>query len=108
MQQKIWKKNNVAYDQCSWISQIIDDVTFIKKFIVGHSMRLSMFNSFNSLELFSVAPTRFASTIVVLKRFRSLKKGLQEMVIGDEWFSYKENDVARAQSVKETLLNDNW
>jgi len=30
------------------------------------------------------------------------------MVISDEWSSYKEDDVAKAQSVKETLLNDNW
>jgi len=67
-----------------------------------------MFNSFNSLKLLSVASIRFASTIVMLKRFRSLKKGLQEMVISDEWSSYKEDDVAKAQSVKETLLNDNW
>jgi len=34
--------------------------------------------------LLSVAQTRFASTIVMLKRFESLKKGLQEMVISDE------------------------
>jgi len=70
-----------------------------------------MFNSFNSLKLLSVASIasiRFASTIVMLKRFRSLKKGLQEMVISDEWSSYKADDVAKAQSVKETLLNDNW
>ena len=102
------ENNSVAYDQCSWISQIVDDATFIKNFIVGHSMRISMFNSFNSLKLFSVAPTRFASTIVMLKKFRSLKKGLQEIVISDEWSSYKEDDVVRAQSVKEILLNDNW
>ena len=80
------EKNNVAYDQCFWISQIVDDAIFIKKFIVGHSMRISMFNRFNSLKLLSVAPTRFASTIVMLKRFKGLKKGLQEMVISDEWF----------------------
>ena len=30
------------------------------------------------------------------------------MVISDEWSSYKEDDVARAQSVKEILLKDNW
>jgi len=29
------------------------------------------------------------------------------MVISDEWFSYKEDDVAKAQSVKEILLDDN-
>jgi len=44
----------------------------------------------------------------MLKRFRSLKKGLQDMVISDEWSSYKEDNVPSAQLVKETLLNDNW
>jgi len=41
---KNMENNSVAYDQCFWISQIADDATFIKKFIVGHSMRISMFN----------------------------------------------------------------
>jgi len=71
------ERNSVAYDQCSLISQIIDNTIFIKNFIVGNSMRLSMFNSFNSLKLLSVAP-------FMLKRFRSLRKGLQEMVISEE------------------------
>jgi len=102
------ERNSVAYDQCSWISQIVDDANFIKNFIVGYSMRVSMFNSFNSLKLLPITPTIFASTIVMIKRFRSLKKGLQNMVISDEWSSYKEDDVARVQSVKETSLNDNW
>jgi len=76
--------NSVTYDQCSWISQIANDTTFIKNFIVRHSMRISMFNSFNSLKLLSVALTRFASTTVMLKRFGILKKRIQEMVISDE------------------------
>nr|XP_007144620.1 hypothetical protein PHAVU_007G170700g [Phaseolus vulgaris]ESW16614.1 hypothetical protein PHAVU_007G170700g [Phaseolus vulgaris] len=102
------EKNSDIYHQCSWISQIVDDATFVKNFIMGHSMRLSMFNNFNSLKLLSLAPTRFASTIVMLKRFRSLKKGLQEMVISDEWSFYKEDNVDSAQFVKETLLTDHW
>ena len=102
------EKNNVAYDQHFWISQIADDATFIKNFIVGHSIRISMFNRFNLLKLLFVAQTRFASTIVMLKRFKSLKKGLQEMIISYEWSSYKEDDVPKAQSVKEFLLDDNW
>ncbi|KAH1256694.1 hypothetical protein GmHk_03G006797 [Glycine max] len=73
---------------------------------MSHSMRLSIFNSFNSLKLLSIAPTRFASTIVMLKRFKQLKKGLQEMVISDQWSSYKEDDVAKAKFVKDTLLDD--
>jgi len=102
------KRKNVVYDQCYWISQIIDDATFIRNFIIGHFIRILMFNSFNSLKVLSVAPIRFASTIIMLKRFRSLKKGLPDMVISDEWSSYKEDDVSREQSLTETLLNDNW
>ena len=30
------------------------------------------------------------------------------MIISDEWSSYKQDNVAKAQSEKETLLNDNW
>jgi len=84
------------------ISQIVDDVTFIKNFIVGYYMRLSMFKNFNSLKLFFVALKRFDSIIVMLKRFRSLKKGLQEMVTSEAWSSYKEDNLNIAQFVKET------
>ncbi|KAL5146480.1 hypothetical protein HKD37_06G016307 [Glycine soja] len=102
------KKNNVVYEECSWITQIVDDAMFVKNFVMSHSMRLSIFNSFNSLKLLSIAPTRFASTIVMLKRFKQLKKGLQDMVISDQWSSYTENDVAKAKFVKDTLLDDKW
>ena len=102
------ERNSDTYKECFWITQIVDDATFIKNFIMGHSMRLSMFNNFNSLKFLSVAPTRFASTIIMLKRFRSLKRGLQEMVISNEWSDYKEDNVDNARTVKETLLNDNW
>ncbi|XLU21034.1 hypothetical protein S245_057100, partial [Arachis hypogaea] len=67
------EKNNFVYQECSWITQIADDVSFIKNFIINHHMRLSIFNEFNTLKLLNVAPTRFASTIVMLKRFRLLK-----------------------------------
>ncbi|KAH1261636.1 hypothetical protein GmHk_02G004453 [Glycine max] len=99
------EKNNVVYQECSWITQIAKDAMFVKNYVMSHSMRLSIFNS---LKLLSIAPTRFASTIVKLKRFKQLKKGLQEMVISDQWSSYKEDDVAKAKFVKDTLLDDNW
>jgi len=59
--------------------------------LTGHSIRLSMFNNFNSLKLLFIA-----STIIMLKRFRSLKRGLQEMVISNEWSYYKEDNVDNA------------
>ncbi|KAJ1381432.1 Ribonuclease H-like superfamily [Sesbania bispinosa] len=71
-------------------------------------MRLSIFNSFSSLKLLSIATTRIAFTIVMLKRFRQLKQGLRKMVISNQWSSYKEDDVGKATFVKETLLDDVW
>ncbi|KAH1198446.1 hypothetical protein GmHk_18G052024 [Glycine max] len=78
------------------ICKAAGDAMFVKNFVMSHSMRLS------------IAPTRFASTIVILKRFKQLKKGLQEMVISDQWSSYREDDVAKAKFVKDTLLDDKW
>ncbi|XLQ99904.1 hypothetical protein S83_066103, partial [Arachis hypogaea] len=102
------EKNNFVYQECSWITQIADDVSFIKNFIVNHHMRLSIFNEFNTLKLLNVAPTRFASTIVMLKRFRLLKQGLKEMVISEKWSSYKEDNIGRAEVVTEKILSENW
>ena len=75
---------------------------------MGHFIRLLMFNSFNTLKFLALAHTRFASTIVILKRFKHLKKGLQEMIISEQWSSYKADDINKAESVKETLLDDIW
>ena len=63
-------------EQCGWISRVSSDASFIKNFIMNHAMRLSMFNNHYKLKLLSVADTRFASTIVMLKRFKTIKKGL--------------------------------
>ncbi|XP_052109206.1 uncharacterized protein LOC107460861 [Arachis duranensis] len=62
----------------------------------------------NNAPLLNVAPTRFASTIVMLKRFRLLKQGLKEMVISEKWSSYKEDNIGRAEVVTEKILSENW
>ena len=100
--------NEVVYSECSWISTMADDAFFIKNFIMNHSMRLAMFNKFVHLKLLAIAETRFASIIIMLKRLRTIKHGLQSMVISEEWSHYKEDDVPRATFVKETILNDSW
>ncbi|KAK1586334.1 hypothetical protein Q3G72_001452 [Acer saccharum] len=70
-------------EECGWIAKISSDVSFIKVFIMNHNMRLAMFNDHSKLKLLSVADTRFASTIVMLKRFKQIKQGLQQMVISE-------------------------
>ncbi|CAL5411674.1 unnamed protein product [Camellia sinensis] len=102
------ERNEVTYEECSWIIDIAGDGLMIKNFISNHSMRLAMYNEFVSLKLLSVAETRFASTIVMLKRLKLIKRGLQAMVISDKWNCYREDDVGKAKFVKEKILDDVW
>ncbi|KAK2665693.1 hypothetical protein Ddye_004267 [Dipteronia dyeriana] len=69
-------------------------------------MRLAMFNDHSKLKLLSFADTRFASTIVMLKRFKQIKQGLKQMVISERWDMYKDDDVEKARAVKEKILNE--
>ena len=68
------EKNEVTYKECSWITRIDDDASFIRVFIMNHSLRLAMFNEFCPLKLLQVADTRFASVVVMLKKVEVDKK----------------------------------
>lgn len=57
---------------------------------MNHSMRLTIFNEFVSLKLLSVAETRFASVLVMLKRFELVESGVRTMVISGKWTCYRE------------------
>ena len=74
---------------------------------MNHAMKLSMFNNHCKLKLLSVVDTRFASTIVMLKRFKTIKRGLEQLVISEEWEMYKE-DVVKAKEVKDKILNEDF
>ncbi|CAH1415406.1 unnamed protein product [Lactuca virosa] len=100
--------NELTYEQCSWIKEVHEDALAIKNFIMNHNMRLSIFTKFTPLRLLSVADTRFASIIVMLKRLKLIKKGLQVMIISEEWSSYRLDDTEKANFVKEYILNDDW
>ncbi|KAG8472742.1 hypothetical protein CXB51_034649 [Gossypium anomalum] len=55
------------------------DAIFIRNFIMNHSMRLVIFNSFVSFKLLAVADTQYVSMIVMLKRPKLIKRSLQNM-----------------------------
>ncbi|KAK3184883.1 hypothetical protein Dsin_032169 [Dipteronia sinensis] len=99
-------KYDDVMEVCGWIPKVSSDAWFIKNFIMNHSMRLAMFNDHSRLKLLAVADTRFASTVVMLKRFKEIKQALQQMVISEKWDMYKEDDVEKASTVKEKLLNE--
>jgi len=75
---------------------------------MNHGMRLSMFNSFSKLKFLAIADTRFASVIVMLKRFLLLKDSLIQMVISDKWRTYREDDQEKANFVRQKVLDDYW
>ncbi|KAG6519794.1 hypothetical protein ZIOFF_023303 [Zingiber officinale] len=58
--------------------------------------------------MLSLVDTRFASTIIMLKRFRQIKKCLENMVISERWDVYKEADVVKARVVKYKILDDQF
>ncbi|KAG6492527.1 hypothetical protein ZIOFF_047490 [Zingiber officinale] len=61
-------QNKEAFDKCKWIVEVANDASMIKNFIMNHNIRLSMFNDNSNLKMLSLADTRFASTIIMLKR----------------------------------------
>ena len=67
-----------------------------------------MFNEFFPLKLLQVADTRFVLVVVMLKRLKLIKKCLQATAISDQWASYREDDVGKAQKVKNMILSDRW
>ncbi|KAK8497879.1 hypothetical protein V6N11_013169 [Hibiscus sabdariffa] len=101
-------ENEETYDLCNWITEIHGDAVQIKNFIMNHNMALVIFQRYSPLKLFSVADTRFASIIVMLKRFKLIKRALQAMVISDERASYREDGTGKANFVKEKLVSDDW
>ncbi|KAG6491142.1 hypothetical protein ZIOFF_052474 [Zingiber officinale] len=101
-------QNKEAFDECKWIAEVANDASMIKNFIMNHNMRLSMFNDNSNLKMLSLADTRFASTIIMLKRFRQIKKCLENMVISERWDLYKEDDVVKAKVVKYKILDDQF
>ena len=101
-------QNEHTYNACQWIVKVADEASFIRVFIMNHSMRLAIFNEFSPLKLLSIAETRFASTIVMLRRLKLIRKHLQSMVISEQWMSYREDDVGKAQTVRDYILNDVW
>ncbi|XP_072146540.1 putative transcriptional regulator tpeD [Setaria viridis] len=96
-----------VWGQLEFIHDVKVEASMIKNFIMNHGMHLSMFNEFSHLKLLSIAETRFASVVCMLKRFVEVKAALQHIVISDKWSIYKE-DASTAQHVKEKILSDVW
>jgi hypothetical protein len=99
---------DVDIKDCHWISEVVEDATIIKNFIINHTMISSIFKEFSMLKVLVIADTRFASDIVMLKRLRSIKEFLQRMIISDQWSAYSLGNREQAQIVKRKVTDDIW
>jgi hypothetical protein len=95
------EEEGIIFVELHWIQLIAQDASMIKNYIMNHGMRLSMFNEFSKLKLLAVAETRFASVVVMLKRFLMVKRALQSIVI-----SYRDDNSGLAQHVREKILSN--
>lgn len=100
--------NEEVYHECHWITEVADIALMIKNYILNHNMVLTMFNQIAPLKLLSVAETRFASVIIMLKRFKLMKRSLESLVLCEEWSTYREYDPVKAQTIRSTVLDELW
>jgi len=42
----------------------------------------------------------------MLKRFKVIKKDLQDIILSDRWNLYRDDDVEKAQFIKKKVLDD--
>ncbi|XP_074336689.1 uncharacterized protein LOC141673859 [Apium graveolens] len=102
------ESNREVYDECHWITEVVSAAMLIENFILNHNMVNTMFNLFSPLKLLCVAETRFASVIIMLKRFKLLKRALERLVLCEEWSTYREYDLPKAQVMRTTILDEYW
>ncbi|KAJ6810180.1 uncharacterized protein M6B38_158170 [Iris pallida] len=103
------KENGIVYDDdCRWISDISREVVVIRNFIIKHPMKFPMLNHHEELKLLDIPKTRFAFDIIILRKFKVIKRSLQDMVVSERWNLYKEKDEGKAEFVKQKVLDDIW
>ncbi|CAM8990676.1 unnamed protein product [Rhodiola kirilowii] len=100
--------NEETYAECHWITEVHGDVVQIKNFIVDHGKCLSIYSRFTPLKLLSVGETRFASIVIMLKRFKLVKRVLEGMVTCDQWTSCRDDDQGKARFMREKILDEYW
>ncbi|XP_065849995.1 uncharacterized protein [Euphorbia lathyris] len=103
------KDTNVeTYSECNWIAEVASDAFGMKNFITNHSLSNVIYNESSNLKMLSIAPTRFASVVVMLRRMLSIKRGLTLVVISDKWDSFKDEDKEKAAFFKSRVVDDVW
>ncbi|XP_050209053.1 uncharacterized protein LOC126659729 [Mercurialis annua] len=84
--------NEETYQECKWITEVANDAFSIRNFIIGHSMSNAIYNEYETLKMLAIAPTRFASVVIMLKRMLAIKRDLSLIVIIYEMLRFADTD----------------
>lgn len=101
-------KNATRYPHCQWMRELDRDVKMIRNFVVNHNYALTIYTKYAGLRLLGVPETRFAGTIIMVKRVREVKTSMCRMVVDTDWRFLREQDEEKAQKIKNILLDDEW
>lgn len=75
--------NETTYKECNQIAKISGYSLLIKNFIINYSTRLAIFNEHVKMKLLAVVDTRFLSVIIMLPKFKSIKRSLHDFVLSN-------------------------
>jgi Protein of unknown function (DUF 659) len=90
------------------VSTIIRDVLLIRDFLLSQTMRDILFRKVPNLKMLTIAETRLASYVVMLRRFKDIRTSLLAMVMDDDTWLCVEGDAGKAKYVKEKIVSDEW
>ncbi|WCJ21049.1 hAT transposon superfamily [Euphorbia peplus] len=100
--------NEETYVECGWIVEVASDAFSMKHFITNHSLSNAIYNEVSHLKMLSIAPTRFALVVVMLRRMLELKRSLTLVVISEKWDDFKDEDKVKAAFFKSKVMDDEW
>ncbi|KAF8402116.1 hypothetical protein HHK36_013068 [Tetracentron sinense] len=100
------KDMSERYEQFKWIGQIDEEAKMIRNFVVNHNAVFKFYNKYSELKLLGVTETRFASTLILIKRIFQVKSALQRMVIDKSWRFSREEDSQKAHKIEDILISD--
>jgi hypothetical protein len=90
------------------MGSLIEDARHIHNFVQNHTNALTIYKEYTHLSLLKIVDTRFASSLIMLKRLREVKSALGSMVISEYWSFWRKTDQASSKRVKDTVLDDGW
>ena len=100
------KMHDEDFEVLNFIKEVSDLRLFVKNFIMTHGMRLSVLKEFSTLKFLNITETRFASDVIMLKRYLLIRDALTLIVVHANWATYREDDHPTAQRVTEFILSE--